>query len=162
MSLSKAGLERLDREIAKYPEDHRQSAVMAALWLIQEEQGWVSPEAMAFIADYLGIPRIAVEEAATFYTMYNTKPVGRYKLVVCTTLPCILRGADVCLQKLKEKLGIKAGETSADTQFTLQQGECMGACGDAPLVMINDKTVALQMDNDEKIEALLKRLGKES
>jgi NADH-quinone oxidoreductase subunit E len=162
MSLSKAGLERLDREITKYPEDRKQSALMAALWLVQEEQGWVSPEAMTFIADYLGIPRIAVEEAATFYTMYNTKPVGRYKLVVCTTLPCILRGADVCLQKLEEKLGIKTGETSADMQFTLQQGECMGACGDAPLVMINDKTVALQMDNDEKIEALLKRLGKES
>jgi NADH-quinone oxidoreductase subunit E len=162
MNLSKAGLERLDREVAKYPKDRKQSAVMAALWLVQEEQGWVSPEAMTFIADYLGIPRIAVEEAATFYTMYNTKPVGRYKLVVCTTLPCVLRGADHCLQRLAETTGIKPGETSADMQFTLQQGECMGACGDAPLVMINDKTVALQMDSEEKIDALLKRLGKES
>jgi NADH-quinone oxidoreductase subunit E len=117
---------------------------------------------MTFIADYLGMPRITVEEVATFYTMYNSKPVGQHKLVVCTTLPCVLRGADVCLQKLEEKLGIKAGETSADQQFTLQKGECMGSCGDAPLVMINDKTVALQMDTIEKIDALLKRLSKES
>jgi NADH-quinone oxidoreductase subunit E len=162
MSLSKAGLERLDREIAKYPPNRKQSAVMAALWLVQEEAGWISPEAMTFIADYLGMPRVTVEEVATFYTMYNSKPVGQHKLVVCTTLPCVLRGADVCLQKLEEKLGIKAGETSADQQFTLQKGECMGSCGDAPLVMINDKTVALQMDTIEKIDALLKRLSKES
>ena len=136
--LSRAALAQIDREIAKYPADQRQSAVMSALRIAQVEHGWVSTEAMDFIADYLGMPPIAVYEVATFYNMYNLKPVGKYKLTVCTNLPCALRGANELVDRLKHTLGVGLGETSADGRFTLKEGECMGACGDAPLLLINN------------------------
>ena len=156
--LSAESLKRIDREIAKYPADQKRSAVMAALAVAQDEKGWLSTETMDFVAAYLSIPPIAVYEVATFYEMYNTEPVGKYKLAICTNLPCALQGAGRAAEHLKKKLGIGFDETTADKMFTLKQGECFGACGDAPVVLVNDKHMASWM-SDEKIDALLTELA---
>ncbi|HVP88065.1 MAG TPA: NADH-quinone oxidoreductase subunit NuoE [Casimicrobiaceae bacterium] len=156
--LSAESLKRIDREIAKYPADQKRSAVMAALAVAQDEKGWLSTETMDFVASYLSIPPIAVYEVATFYEMYNTEPVGKYKLAICTNLPCALQGAGRAAEHLKKKLGIGFDETTADKMFTLKQGECFGACGDAPVVLVNDKHMASWM-SDEKIDALLTELA---
>src|SRR3954453_20250840 len=131
--LSEQCLQKIDRELAKYPADQRQSAVMAALAHAQVETGWLSPETMQEVADYIGMPAIAVQEVATFYAMYNVKPVGKNKVTVCTNLPCALSGGVQAAEHLKQKLGIDFKETTDDGLFTLQEGQCMGACGDAPV-----------------------------
>ena len=154
MLLSPDSLARIDREIAKYPQSEKQSAVMAALTIAQDEKGWLSTETMNFVAQYLGMPPIAVYEVATFYTMYDVRPPGRCKLTICTNLPCALQGANVAAEHLKKKLGIGFGETTADGEFTLREGECMGACGDAPVMLINNKTMLSWMAPD-KIDALI-------
>src|SRR5258706_13299270 len=125
--LSPEALKKIDREIAKYPSDQKRSAVMAALAIAQDEKGWLPTEVMDFVASYLGMPPIAVYEVATFYEMYNTEPVGKYKLALCTNLPCALQGAGKAAEHLRKKLGIGFGETTAAGPFTLRQGECFGA-----------------------------------
>ncbi len=158
--LSAQALAKIDREIAKFPREQRQSAVMAALAIAQDEHGWISKELMQEVADYLGMPAIAVYEVATFYTMFNTAPVGRYKITVCTNLPCALSGANCAASHLKQKLGIDFNETTADGHFTLKEGECMGACGDAPVLLVNNKRMESFMSN-EKLDALLDELNRE-
>jgi NADH-quinone oxidoreductase subunit E len=145
---------RFDREVAKYPADRKQSAVMACLAIIQEELGFVSTETELIIADYLDMPPIAVHEVTTFYNMYNRKPVGRYKLNVCTNLPCQLRDGAKALEYLEQKLGISMGQSTADGVFTLQQSECLGACADAPVMLVNDFTMCSFMSN-EKLDQLV-------
>ena len=159
MLLSEQSYKKIDREVAKFPPDHKESAVMAALAIAQDEKGWLPPEVMQDVADYLGMPAIAVQEVATFYNMYNVKPVGKFKISVCTNLPCQLSGGEKAAQYLKEKLGIGFRETSADDQFTLVEGECMGACGDAPVMLVNNKRMCSFMSND-KIDALVEELKK--
>ncbi len=136
--LSQESLQKIDIELAKYPADQRRSATMSALRIAQQELGWLSTDTIEFVASYLKIPPAQVMEVATFYGMYNLKPVGKYKLTVCTNLPCALRGGVDSLHYLEQKLGIKVGETTSDGKFTLQEGECMGACGDAPVILQNN------------------------
>jgi len=159
MLLSPESLARIDKAIAKYPPDQRQSAVMAALTIAQDEKGWLSAETMEFIARYLGMAPVAVYEAATFYNMYDLQPVGRNKLTICTNLPCALSGAVEAAAHLKEKLGIGFNQTTADGLFTLKEGECLGACGDAPVCLHNDKKMLSFMTPD-RIDALLEELKK--
>ncbi len=147
--ITEATKARFAREVAKYPPEQKQSAVMACLSIVQQEQGWVSQESEAVIADYLGMPEIAVHEVTTFYNMYNQQPVGKYKLAVCTNLPCQLRGGNEALHHLEAKLGIEMGETTADGMFTLQQCECLGACADAPAMLVSDRHMCSFMDNDK-------------
>ena len=160
--ISAEGLKEIDRAIAKYPADQKQSAVMSALAVGQEELGWLSPELMQFVADYLGMPAVAVQEVATFYTMYETSPVGQYKITLCTNLPCQLGpdgGSDSAAEYLKQKLGIDFGETTADGKFTLKEGECMGSCGDAPVLLVNNHRMCSFMSR-AKIDQLLEELSK--
>jgi len=140
---------RFDREVAKYPPDQKQSAVMACLAIVQHEQGFVTQDSEQDIAEYLGIPQIAVHEVTTFYNMYNQQPVGKYKLNVCTNLPCQLRDGAKALHHLERKLGIRMGETTPDGLFTLQQSECLGACADSPVMLVNDRTMCSFMSNDK-------------
>ncbi|MFN7086512.1 MAG: NADH-quinone oxidoreductase subunit NuoE [Burkholderiales bacterium] len=155
--LSPESLARIDREIAKYPPDQRQSAVMAALAIAQDEKGWLSTETMDFVAQYLGMPPVAVYEVATFYSMYDLKPVGKHKLTICTNLPCALRGATAAAEHLKKTLGIDFGGTTADGCVTLKEGECMGACGDAPVLLHNNKRMLCAMTPD-KLDKLIEDL----
>ena len=157
MLLTEQAYKKIDRELAKFPADQRQSAVMAALAIAQDEKGWLAPEVMQDIADYIGMPSIAVQEVATFYNMYNLKPLGKQKITICTNLPCALSGGEKAAHYLKEKLGIDYRETTADGQFTLMEGECMGDCGDAPVLLVNNKRMCSHMSN-EKIDALLGEL----
>jgi NADH-quinone oxidoreductase subunit E len=159
MLLSQEAYKKIDRELAKFPADQRQSAVMAALAIAQDEKGWLPPEVMQDIADYIGMPAIAVQEVATFYNMYNTKPVGRHKISICTNLPCALSGGEKAAHYLKQKLGIDYRETTADGGFTLVEGECMGACGDAPVMIVDNKRMCSFM-SDDKIDALVEELKK--
>ena len=148
MSFSEQTFERFAREVAKYPADQKPSAVMACLAIVQQEQGYVSAEAEATVAAYLGMPAMAVHEVTTFYNMYNQQPVGRFKLNVCTNLPCQLRNGQQALEHLCSKLGIEAGGTTADGMFTVQQCECLGACADAPVLLVNDRQMVSWMSND--------------
>ncbi len=157
MLLSEQAYKRIDREVAKFPAEQKQSAVMAALAIAQDERGWLAPEVMQDIADYLGMPAIAVQEVATFYAMYNVKPVGKFKITVCTNLPCALSGGEKAAQYLKHKLGVDYKETTVDGRFTLMEGECMGACGDAPVILVNNKRMCSWM-SDNKIDALVEEL----
>ncbi len=159
MLLTEQAYKKIDRELAKFPADQRQSAVMAALAIAQDEKGWLAPEVMQDIADYIGMPAIAVQEVATFYNMYNLKPLGKQKITICTNLPCALSGGEKAAHHLKEKLGIDYRETTADGYFTLMEGECMGACGDAPVLLVNNKRMCSHMSN-EKIDSLLEELKK--
>ena len=159
MVLSEQAYRKMDREIAKFPADQKQSAVMAALAIAQDEAGWLSPEVMEAIAAYLDMAPIAVQEVATFYAMYNLEPMGKSKITICTNLPCALSGGEKAAHYLKQKLGIGYRETTADGQFTLQEGECMGACGDAPVLLVNNKRMCSLM-SDQKIDALLEELKK--
>ena len=147
--ISEAALARFAREVAKYPVDQKQSAVMACLAIVQQELGFVSVESEKRVADYLGMPPIAVHEVTTFYNMYNQHPVGKYKLNVCTNLPCQLRDGANALQHLERKLGIHMGETTPDGLFTLQQSECLGACADSPVMLVNDRTMCSFMSHDK-------------
>ena len=155
--LSGEALKRIDREAAKYPPEQRQSAVMAALVVAQDEKGWLSTETLDFVASYLGMPPVAVYEVASFYTMYNLKPSGKYKLTICTCLPCGLQGALDAADHLKRRLGVEFNEVSADGRFMVKEGECMGACAMAPVILVNNKRMCDYM-TDEKIDALLKEL----
>ncbi|MDP1968061.1 MAG: NADH-quinone oxidoreductase subunit NuoE, partial [Burkholderiaceae bacterium] len=152
--LSESTLQRFAKEVAKYPPDQKQSAVMACLAIVQQEQGHISNESERAVADYLGMPQIAVNEVTTFYNMYNQQPCGRYKLNVCTNLPCQLRAGDKALAHLEHKLGIAMGETTPDGMFTLQQSECLGACADAPVMLVNDRTMCSFLSN-EKLDQLV-------
>ncbi|MCX7167418.1 MAG: NADH-quinone oxidoreductase subunit NuoE [Rhodocyclales bacterium] len=152
--LSSEALAKIDREVAKYPADQKQSAVMAALVIAQDEKGWLSKETIAAVAGYLGMAPIAAYEVASFYNMYDLKPVGKYKLTVCTNLPCALSGGVHAADYVKEKLGIDFNETTADGRFTLKEGECMGACGDAPVMLVNNKRMCSFM-LPEQIDKLL-------
>ena len=159
MTLSDATKERFAREVAKYPADQAQSAVMACLAIVQQEQGHVSPESEQQVADYLGMPAIAVHEVTTFYNMYNQQPIGRYKINVCTNLPCQLRDGQQALDHLCRKLGVEAGGTTADGMFTVQQSECLGACADSPVVLVNDRQMCSFMDKarlDDLVDTLKK------
>jgi len=157
-ALSAQALERIEREAAKYPPEQRQSAVMSSLAIVQEEQGWLSSEAMEEVARILRMPPVQVYEVATFYGMYNVKPVGRHKISICTNLPCALSGAVEAGEHLKHKCGVHGyGETSADGRFTVKEGECFGACGDAPVMLVNDKRMVGLM-SDEKIDKLVEEL----
>ena len=152
--ITEATKQRFAREVAKYPADQKQSAVMACLSIVQQEQGWISAESESAVADYLSMPPIAVHEVTTFYNMYNQQPVGKYKFAVCTNLPCQLRRGQDALQHLEKKLGIHMGETTADGLFTLQQCECLGACADAPVMLVNDRSMCSFMD-DDKLDQLV-------
>jgi NADH-quinone oxidoreductase subunit E len=156
--LSEDALKRIDREIGKYPPQHAQSAVMSALAIAQDEKGWLSTETMDFVARYLGMPPIAVYEVATFYEMFNTAPTGKYKITLCTNLPCALHGATAAAAHLQRKLGIGFGETTGDAMFTLKEGECFGACGDAPVLLVNNKRMESWME-PAKIDTLIAELS---
>jgi len=155
--LSPEAFKKIDREIAKYPADQKQSAVMSALAIAQDECGWLSAETMQEVADYLGMPAVAVQEVATFYNMYNLKPTGKYKITVCTNLPCALSGGERAAEYFKRKLGVGYRETTADGRFTLMEGECMGACGDAPVALVNNRRMCSFLSHD-RIDALLEEL----
>ncbi|MDP1901166.1 MAG: NADH-quinone oxidoreductase subunit NuoE [Rubrivivax sp.] len=157
MNFSDTTLARLDKEAAKYPAEHRLSAVMACLAIVQHEQGHVSPEAEDALAAYLGVAAIAVHEVTTFYNMYNARPVGRFKLNVCTNLPCQLRDGDKALAHVCEKLGIEPYGTSADGLFTVQPCECLGACADAPVMLVNDRQM-LSFMSHERLDELIAML----
>jgi NADH-quinone oxidoreductase subunit E len=151
---SDATLQRFAREVAKYPDDQKQSAVMACLAIVQQEEGHVSLQAEQAVAAYLGMEPIAVHEVTTFYNMYNQRPTGKFKLNVCTNLPCQLRDGQSALHHLEHKLGIAMGETTADGLFTLQQSECLGACADSPVMLVNDRHMCSFMSND-KLDQLI-------
>lgn len=155
--LSEGAWRRIDREVAKFPADQKQSAVMAALAIAQDEIGWVSQEVVDAVAGHLQMPAIAVWEVATFYNMYSKTKPGRFKLAVCTNLPCQLRDGQTALQHLEKKLGIAMGETTPDGLFTLQQSECLGACADSPVMLVNDRTMCSFMSAD-KLDQLVDEL----
>ncbi|OYU42911.1 MAG: NAD(P)H-dependent oxidoreductase subunit E [Burkholderiales bacterium PBB4] len=157
--LSALILSRFAKEVAKYPDNDtgRQSAVMACLAIVQQEVGHVSTDSEKVVADYLHMPAMAVHEVTTFYNMYNQKPVGKFKLNVCTNLPCQLRNGQHALHHLERKLGIHMGETTADGLFTLQQSECLGACADSPVMLVNDRHMCSFM-SDDKLDQLVDAL----
>ncbi|WDU52250.1 NADH-quinone oxidoreductase subunit NuoE [Taylorella equigenitalis] len=164
MLLSNKAYELIDAELKKYPEDQRQSAVMSALRIAQTELNWVSPEVVQDIATYLNMPVMAVQEVATFYNMYELQPVGKYKITVCTNLPCALREGVQTINYLQEKLGIGIDETSQDGLITIKSGECMGACGDSPVLLINNHHMCVRMDKariDELIDDIYREEGVE-
>lgn len=155
--LSAESLKKIDHELTKYPADRRQAAVMAALQIAQEEKGWLSKETISEVAQYLGIPDIAALEVASFYTMYETAPVGQHKITVCTNISCMLRDSQGIVDHLEKRLGIGFGETTPDGKFTLKEGECMGACGGAPLFLINNSRMC-EFLTPEKVDAILEDL----
>jgi NADH-quinone oxidoreductase subunit E len=155
--ISEATRARFDREVAKYPAEQKQSAVMACLAIVQQEQGYVSRESEDAIAAYLGMPAIAVYEVTTFYNMYNQRQLGKFKLNVCTNLPCLLRNGQQALDHLCQKLGVEEGGTTADGLFTVQKCECLGACADAPVMLVNDRQMCSFMSHerlDELVDVL--------
>jgi NADH-quinone oxidoreductase subunit E len=156
--VSDAGLQAFAREVAKYPPEQKASAVLACLAVVQRERGWVSEESEVFVASYLGMPPIAVHEVTTFYNMYNQHPVGRFKLNVCTNLPCQLRDGQHALEHLCSRLGVDEGGTSADGLFTVQKAECLGACADAPVMLVNDRQMVSFM-TDERLDELVATLA---
>ena len=155
--LSADAKQKIDRELIKYPPDQKQSAVMAALAIAQDEHGWLPNELLEEVAKYLGMPAVAVYEVATFYNMYNLKPMGKHKITVCTNLPCALSGGVDAAEYLKKKLGVDWKELTADGRFTVVEGECMGACGDAPVLLVNNKRMCSFMSN-EKLDRLIEEL----
>jgi NADH-quinone oxidoreductase subunit E len=157
MALGESTLARFDREVAKYPADQKQSAVMACLAIVQQEQGWVSPEAESAIAAHLGMPPIAVHEVTTFYNMYNQQPVGQFKLNVCTNLPCQLRDGQTALDHVCSRLGVQPYGSTPDGVFTVQPSECLGACADAPVMLVNDRQM-LSFMTPERMDELLATL----
>ena len=154
MKLTEQTQARFAKEVAKYPPDQKQSAVMACLSIVQHEQGYVSAEAENAVAAYLGMAPIAVHEVTTFYNMYNQQPVGRFKLNVCTNLPCQLRDGETALDHVCKRLGVEPYGTTADGQITVQPSECLGACADAPVLLVNDRQMLSFMSNDRLDELL--------
>jgi NADH-quinone oxidoreductase subunit E len=159
-TLSAEAYRRIDREVAKYPPQQKRSAVLSGLVIAQDELGWLPGWAIEAVASYLGMPPIAAYEVATFYAMFDLQPVGRFKLTLCTNLPCALSGATRAAAYLKAKLGIGFGETTSDRLFTLKEGECFGACGDAPVVLVNNKRMCSFL-SDDRIDQLLEELGRD-
>jgi NADH-quinone oxidoreductase subunit E len=157
--LSDASLKRIEREIAKYPADQKQSAVMSALAIAQDEHGWLSSEVMEAVAKVLGMAPVAVYEVATFYNMYDLQQAGKHKVTVCTNLPCALSGGVAAAEHLKARLGVGFNETTGDGRITLKEGECMGACGDAPVLLVDNKRMCSRMSH-EKLDALVEELRK--
>ena len=157
MPLSAGAITKIDKEIAKYPEGRKSSAVVSALAIAQQERGWISQELVEFVASYLEMPPIAVWEVATFYGMYNLEKPGQFKITICTNLPCALRGATDAAEHLKKSLQIDFNQTSIDGRFTLKEGECMGACGDAPVCIINDRKMMSFM-TPEQLDHMLDEL----
>ena len=155
--LSDLAKQKIDRELAKFPADQKQSAVMAALAIAQDENGWLPNVLMDEVATYLGMPSIAVYEVATFYNMYNLKPAGKHKITVCTNLPCALSGGVDAAEYLKSKLGVDWKEVTADGKFSVVEGECMGACADAPVLLVNNKRMCSFMSNS-KLDLLIAEL----
>jgi len=155
--LSEEAIKKIDYELTKYPGDKRQAAVMSALRIVQTERGWLSPESISEVAQYLRIPDIAALEVATFYNMYDTEPVGKYKITVCTNISCMLRGSDEIVDCLQEKLGIGFNEVTEDGKYCLKEGECMGACGGAPLFSVNNSKMH-EFLTPTKVDAILKGL----
>ena len=155
--LSAEAKRRIDRELTKYPAEEKQSAVMSALAIAQDEHGWLPNALMDAVASYLGMPSIAVYEVATFYNMYNLQPTGRHKISVCTNLPCAFSGGVDAAEYLKKKLGVGWKESTADGRFTLVEGECMGACGDAPVLLVNNKRMCSFM-SPQKLDELIEEL----
>jgi NADH-quinone oxidoreductase subunit E len=158
--LSQDALSQIDQEIAKYPAERKQSAVMAALRIAQVEKGWLARETIEYVASYLGMPAIAAYEVASFYNMYELDPVGAAKITVCTNLPCALSGGVHAAEYLKQRLGIDFNETTPDGKFTLKEGECMGACGDAPVLLVNNHRMCSWMTR-EKLDELVAKLSEE-
>ena len=156
--LSTDAQRRIDRQLAKYPAEQKRSAVIAALAIAQDEHGWLSAEVMDEVGRHLGMPTVAVYEVASFYSMFELKPTGRYKLTICTNLPCALHGAAAAAEHLKQRLGIGFGETTGDGKFTLKEGECFGACGDAPVLLVNNKRMVSFM-NPPELDAMLDELS---
>ncbi|MBE9504242.1 MAG: NADH-quinone oxidoreductase subunit NuoE [Proteobacteria bacterium] len=152
--LSQAAIKKIEEVQKKYPT--KRSAVLPSLFIAQEEQGWVTKEAMAEIAKVLAIPPTQVYESATFYTMYNKKPVGKYHVQVCANLSCSLLGAEHVINYISKKLNIKTGETSSDKKFTLSTVECLGSCDTAPMLQLNDEYH--ENLTEEKIDKLLDSL----
>ncbi len=157
--LSQESLRKIDAEVTKYPPDQKQSAVMAALRIAQVEKGWLARETISYVAAYLDMPDIAAYEVASFYNMYDLEPVGKHKIAICTNLPCALSGGVHAAAYIKEKLGIDFNETTTDGKFTLKEGECMGACGDAPVLIVNNHQMCSWMTTD-KIDQMLADLDK--
>jgi NADH-quinone oxidoreductase subunit E len=157
--LSSESLAKIDKAVAKYPPDQKRSAVMAALTIAQDEHGHLNPALMDFVAGYLEMPPIAVYEVASFYEMYDLEPAGKHKLCICTNLPCALSGASEAAEHLKRKLGLDWNETSADGRFHLKEGECFGACGDAPVLVLNNKTMLIGM-TPRQLDKWLEELDK--
>ncbi|MGZ8261885.1 MAG: NADH-quinone oxidoreductase subunit NuoE [Methylotenera sp.] len=155
--LSPQATEKIDYELTKYPADQRQAAVMSALRIVQTERGWLSKESISEVAQYLGMPEIAALEVASFYNMYDLAPVGKYKITVCTNISCMLRDSDEIVDHLKAKLGVGFNEVTADGKFCLKEGECMGACGGAPLLIVNNHTMH-EFLTPEKVDAILEEL----
>jgi NADH-quinone oxidoreductase subunit E len=155
--LSPQSIEKIEYELTKYPANQRQAAVMSALRIVQTERGWLSQESISEVAQYLGMPEIAAMEVATFYNMYDLAPVGKYKVTVCTNISCMLRDSDEIVDHLKEKLGIGFNEITADGKFCLKEGECMGACGGAPLMIVNNHTMH-EFLTPEKVDKILDEL----
>ena len=155
--LSAEAIEKIEYELSKYPADKRQAAVMSALRIVQTERSWLSPESIAEVAQYLRIPEIAALEVATFYNMYDLEPVGKYKITVCTNISCMLRGSDQIVNHLQTKLGVGFNEVSADGKYCLKEGECMGACGGAPLLIVNN-TEMHEFLTPKKVDELLEDL----
>jgi len=157
--LSPQSIEKIEYELTKYPANQRQAAVMSALRIVQTERGWLSQESISEVAQYLGMPEIAAMEVATFYNMYDLAPVGKHKITVCTNISCMLRDSDVIVDHLKEKLGVGFNEVTPDGQFCLKEGECMGCCGGAPLLPVNN-TEMHEFLTTEKVDAILEALKK--
>ncbi|MCE5387402.1 MAG: NADH-quinone oxidoreductase subunit NuoE [Acidithiobacillus sp.] len=157
--LSANSLAEIDRERLKYPPEQARSVLLAALRIAQEEHGFLSNELIEFVASYLGVPSIQAFEVATFYTMYDLAPVGKYQFCVCGSVSCFLNGSDEILAHLQDRLGIGIGETTADGLFTLKEVECLGACKDAPMMQLGDRY--LENLTPERIDTLIEQLRKE-
>lgn len=155
--LSLESIAKIDYELTKYPADRRQAAVMSALRIVQTERGWLSKESITEVAEYLRIPEIAAMEVATFYNMYDLEPVGKYKISICTNISCMLRDSDVIVTHLQNKLGVGFNQVTSDGKFCLKEGECMGACGGAPLLIVNNHTMHEFLTVD-KVDAILEEL----
>lgn len=158
--LSPEAIEKINYELTKYPADQRQAAVMSALRIVQTERGWLSKESITEVAQYLGMPEIAAMEVATFYNMYDLSPVGKYKVTICTNISCMLRGSDEIVNHLQQKLGVGFNEITPDGKFCLKEGECMGCCGGAPLMHVNN-TQMHEFLTTEKVDAILEELNQE-
>ena len=159
--LSTEAIKKIDYELTKYPADKRQAAVMSALRIVQTERGWLSKESISEVAAYLRIPEIAALEVATFYNMYDLEPVGQYKISICTNISCMLRDSDAIVHHLQTKLGVGFNEVTADGKFCLKEGECMGACGGAPLMIVNNHTMHEFLTTD-KVDAILLDLNQKA